>query len=212
MRGRKILAGLFGLLAACAAALGIFLAFSFLEADPVLLVTPEAAKAQAQAVLDAVCQGDYVSAAQGMYGTPDLGVDREAADTAGALIWDAFENSLSYTLEGACYATDSGVAQDVAITALDIDSVTANLRTRAQTLLEERVAAAADVSEVYEDSGEYREDVVMEVLYQAIQQALEEDAVTQTVTVPVSMIYSGGQWWVLPESDLLRAISGGMVQ
>lgn len=212
MKKIKLFSGFFGLLGACAAAAGIYLAFSSMHASPVLLTPPEAAREQVEIVLDAVCAGDYAAAGREMYGTPDLGVDRDAADEVGILIWNAFVDSLSYELEGDCYATDSGVAQDVTITCLDIDSVTANLRERSQTLLEQRVANAEDTAEVYAEGGEYREDVVMAVLYEAAQQALEEDAAAETVQLQLNLVYSGEQWWVLPETGLLNVISGGLVQ
>lgn len=212
MKMKKFLSGLFGLLGLCAAAAGIYLAFSNLNADPVLVTQPEAAREQVVTVLDAVCAGGYAAAGQEMYGTPDLGVDREAADEVGVLIWDAFVDSLSYELKGECYAVDDGVAQKVAISCLKIDSVTATLRERSQALLEQRVAEAEDTSELYDGTGEYREDLVMDVLRQAARQALAEDAVYETVQVQVNLVYKNGQWWVVPDTALLNVISGGMVK
>ena len=212
MKMKKFLSGLFGLLGLCAAAAGIYLAFSNLNAEPVLVTQPEAAREQVVTVLDAVCTGDYSAAGTGMYGTPDLGVDREAADEVGVMIWDAFVDSLSYELQGECYAVDDGVAQKVAISCLNIDSVTATLRERSQALLEQRVAEAEDTSELYDGSGEYREDLVMDVLRQAARQALAEDAVYETVQVQVNLVYKNGQWWVVPDTALLNVISGGMVK
>lgn len=211
MKLTKMFSGFFGLLSVCAAAAGIYLAFTSMHASPVLLTPPEAAREQVEIVLDAVCEGDYVAAGSEMYGTPDLGVDRAAADDVGVLIWTAFVDSLSYTMEGDCYATDSGVAQDVTITCLDMDSVTVNLRERSQVLLEQRVANAVNASELYDENGEYREDLVMAVLYEAAQQALAEDAVNQTVELQLNLVYSEDRWWVLPETGLLNAISGGLL-
>ena len=78
-------------------------------------------------------------------------------------------------------------------------------------MLEKRVEEAADISEVYDENNEYREEFVMDVLYEAARQALEEDAVTRTVELTIQLVYSEGQWWVVADSALLDAISGGIL-
>ena len=212
MKANKIFSWLFSLIGVCAGAAGIYLALQYMNADPVLVRQPDAAREQVVQVLDAVCAGDYAAAGSNLYGTPNLGVDREAADEVGVLIWDAYVDSLSYELQGQLYATDSGVAQDVVITGLDISSVTATLGDRSKALLEQRVAEAEDASELYDENGEYREDMVMDVLYEAAQQALAEDAVFQTAQVQLNLVYANDQWWVLPETPLLNAISAGLLK
>ena len=207
-----MLSGLFALLGAGAAAAGIYLSLSNMHAAPVLLVQPEEAREQVVSVLDAVCDGNYALASLGMQGTPDLGVNRDAQGEVSNLIWDAFLDSITYELEGECYATDSGIAQNVVIRTLELDSVTARLRERSQTLLAQRVEQAEDTSELYDENNEYREDLVMDVLYEAAQQALQEDVRYVTREVRLNLVYENGQWWVLPETELLRAISGGLVK
>ena len=203
---------IFGLLGACAAALGIYLAIHNMNASPVLVRQPEEAKHQVVSMLDALCRRDYDAVSAALYGTPDLGLGREAQDTVGQLVWDAFMGSVRYELVGEFYATDSGVAQNVVITGLEMGSVTENLKERSQKLLEQRVAEAEDPGEVYDENNDYREDLVMDVLYEAAQQALQEDVRYVTREVRLNLVYENGQWWVLPETALLRAISGGLVK
>jgi hypothetical protein len=195
-----------------AVAAAVFLSMEFVNAKPLLLTPPDEARSKVIMLMDAVAEGDYEEASQSIYGTPDLGVGREAADHVGILIWDAFEGSVTYELLGECYTTDQGLAQDVTITCLDIASVTTNLKERSQTLLEQRVAEAADVSEIYDENNDYREDFVMQVLYDSTVDALAQDARTTTKQVTLSLVYDDGQWWVMPESQLLDAISGGLLK
>ncbi len=210
MRISKLFAGLFGLLGAALTAVALTVCMRSLDAAPVLLTQPEAAKNQVEAMLEAVCQGDYTTAGSLMYGSPDLGVDRAPGEEAGVLIWDAFVDSMHYELAGDCYATDSGVAWDVVIESLDISSVTANLKERSRTLLAQRVAEAEDVAQVYDENGEYRENVVMEVLLDAVRQAVAEDGVMIRREVTLNLICQDGQWWILGDQALLEAISGGI--
>lgn len=202
----------FAALAVCSAAAGFYFSFENMDAEPVLVEQPESAEQRVVALMDAVCDSDYETASSLLLGNPEFGMSRDAADEVGQLFWDALEESRSYELTSDCYATDTGLAWDVKMECLDLGSVTANLRVRAQSLLEQRVAEAEDTSEVYDENNEYREEFVMDVLYDAAQQALAEDAQTVTYTFTLNLIYTNGQWWIMPEEPLLKAVSGGILK
>ena len=204
----SILLAAIGLSAAAAA---IYLSMNFVDAKPVLLTPPDVARSKVIMLMNAVAEGNYEEASQTIYGTPNLGVDREAGDEVGVMIWDAFEGSVTYELRGDCYTTDQGLAQDLSVTCLDVTSVTANLKERSQSLLEKRVAEAADVSEIYDENNDYREDFVMEVLHDAVRDALREDAKMMTVDLTVKLSYQDGKWWVVADEALYNAISGGIL-
>lgn len=212
-RRRKIgfFSGLFGILGGAFTALGICLALLNMNASPVLVEQPEAARNQVNTMLEALCAGDYDTVSACLYGNPGLGMDREPEDEVGRMFWEALEESFSYEILGDFYATDSGVALDVKISAMDLSSVTENLRQRARTLLEERIAQAEDTSEIYDENNEYREDFVMGALHDAARAALEEDAREISWELTLNLIYENGQWWVMPDSGLLKALSGGIL-
>lgn len=183
-----------------------------LDSIPVLLAPVEEAEAQAQALMEAVAKGDYNAAEALILGSPKLGVDRDPADTVGVMIWEAFVESYSYELVGDSFATDSGIAQNVKVSYLDINSVTANLRERSQVLLEERVAQAADVDEIYDENNDYKEEFVMEVLKDAVKDALEEDAKMTGAEFTMNLVYRDGKWVVVSDNALMAAISGNIVK
>ncbi len=212
MKISKLFAALLGLAGMAAAAATVALSFLNMNASPVLVEQPTAAVAQMTELMEAVCNNDFDTASLKLYGNPAFGVDRDPADEVGTLIWEAFTDSISYERNGELYATDSGVAQNITITALDIESVTGVLKERSTALLEKRVAETEDPDEVYDENVEYREEFVMKVLYDATVQALKEDAKTVTRNVTINMIYENNQWWVLPDAELLNAISGGILK
>jgi len=214
MKKRKtgFFSGIFGVLGVSFAALGIILALTNTKTEPVLVEQPQAAMDRVGTMLDALCQGDYDTVTGCLYGTPVLGLDRDPQDPVGQLFWQALTDSYTYELQGDFHATDSGVAVDATIRVMDLNSVTANLRQRAQNLLEERIAQAEDTSEIYDSNNEYREDFVMGALYDAALAALEEDAQTISWDVTLNLIYKDGQWWIMPEQELLQAISGGVLK
>lgn len=183
-----------------------------LDSIPVLLSPVEEAEAQAEALMEAVAKGDYDTAGTLILGNPKLGVDRDPADTVGIMIWDAFVESYSYEMVGESFATDSGIAQNVKVSYLKISSVTKNLRERSQTLLEERVAQAEDVDEIYDENNDYKESFVMEVLKDAVEDALAEDAEMTGTEFTINLVYRDGNWVVVSDSALLAAISGEIVK
>lgn len=211
MKMTRFLSAIFALVAAVAAAAAVYLGFAYKNAEPILLTPPLAAKSQAVALMNDLCKGDFEGVSERLLGNPTLGLDREAAEDVGSLIWDSYVESLSYELVGTCYATDSGLAQDVKLTCLDMSSVTANLQQRSQVLLEERVASAKNASEIYDENNEYREEFVMNVLCDATRDALEEDAEETTMELTLNLSYVDGQWWVVADSQLVDAISGGIL-
>ena len=208
---KRLFAALFAAVGIASAAAAIYIGLNCTDQNPQLLTQPTVARNRVVMMMNAVCDGDYEQASQNILGTPGLGVDREAADPVGGLIWDAYQKSLSFELVGDCYTTEDGLAQNVVLTGLDIESVTVNLKERSQSLLEQRVQNADDISEVYDENNEYLESFVMDVLYEAAQQALEEDAMERTVELTIKLRYQDGSWWVVADNALLDAISGGIL-
>ena len=208
---KKILSVIFVLIGIAAAVVAVNMGITNRNADPVLLATPEAASQQVTGLMEAVCSGDFATASTYLQGQPGLGVDREATDEVGILIWEAFCDSMSYELVGECYATEAGLSQNVTLTCMDVTTVTAVLKERSQALLEQRVDEAEDLEDVYDENLQYREDFVMDVLYDAAVMALEKDAKIMTTELTLNLSFQNEQWWIAADRELLDAISGGIL-
>ena len=213
-RNRKIgfFSVIYGLAALLLAVSCVTLALRNQTAGPVLIRQPQAAMTQVHTMLDALCAGDSGTVSACLYGKPELGLSREAEDPVGRMFWEAVAGSFSYELGDEFHATDSGVSLDVTIRALDLNSVTKNLRDRARALMEARIAQAEDPREIYDAHNEYREDFVMEALYLAAQEALEQDAAYVSWDLTLNLVYENGQWWIMPEQKLLQAVSAGILK
>ena len=203
MMFRKIFGALLCLLGIGVAIFTVNIGLRNQDALPVLVETPMTARQRLEQVLDSVCSGDYDTAGTMIYGDLSFGVDSLPEDPVSLMFWNAF-------LEGELYTTREGLAQKVRVTGLDFSSVTATLRERSQHLLEQRVADAEDMSEIYNENNEYREELVMSVLYEAAQAALAEDAEYPEKEIIVNVIYRQGQWWIVADDALLDAVSGGI--
>lgn len=209
MKISKVVSGIFAILAVVIAVAAILISFTSLDKTPVLMKASEEALEAVDIMMNAVSEGDYMEAGTVMYGMPDLGV-HESSDPVAQLVWEAFVDSISYELVGEFHATDSGLAQNVKITSLDMKGVAANLGTYAEGLLTKRVEEAEDMSQVYDEENNYRADFVQAVLLDSAAMALEQDAVYNEQEITLNLVYKQGQWWIMPEQALLSAISGGI--
>lgn len=210
MKKIRIAACFWALLSLLFAAAAIGVVVSCRDAEPVLLEVPEEAALQAEKLMESLCGGDFAEAQTLLYGTPDLGADRDPTDAVGAMVWEAYVRSLDYELVGELYATDAGIAQKVKFIHMELDTVTAQLGRRARALLNEAMASAEDVSQLYDENNEYREALVMDVLREAARQALEEDVRYGYQVFPVHMVYEEGQWLAVADREFWKAVSGGI--
>lgn len=208
---KKILGYILVLLGLTVAVSGIVVSFVSLDAEPILVSEPVEAVDAVEELMNAIVSCDYEKASSLIYGNPALGIDRAPEDAVGVLLWDAFTKSQSYEMKDGCHATDSGLTQQVVFTYLDMNSITANLADRSETLLMDRIEAAENIDEIYDSNNEYREDVVLDVLEEAVTQALKEDAQNVSTELTLNLIYRDGRWWVLADNALLDAISGGVL-
>lgn len=211
MKATKFFAGVFAVLAICAALLTVYLGFAYKDANPMLLEKNYLAQSQAVAMMNSLCKGDFDSAGQRMLGQPRLGVDREPADDVGKLLWETYVDSFSYELDGDCYTTDSGLAQKVKLTCLDLDSATDGLHEATVKLLEERVENAEDYDLIYDENDQYRQEFLMAAVYDAAE-ALLENAEMKTLELTLNLSYQDGQWWVVADNALLDVLSGGTLK
>ena len=77
-----------------------------------------------------------------------------------------------------------------------------------ENLLNRRVEAAEDISEIYDEKNNYREDLILAVLQEATTIALKRDARYQETTIPIYLVFEQSQWWVQPSQELLNVLSG----
>ena len=206
----KVTSGIFGILGAAVLVLTAVIALSALNASPVMVEAPAEAGQTARDLMEAVCTGDDAAMEQLLYGNPDLGIAQEPADAVGVMLWQAYVESLQYQMDGDCYATDTGLSQNVTVTALDIHAVTEGLGETAEALLEQRVENSRDIDAIYDENNEYRQEFVLEVLEDAAGQVLQKDAAYKEYSLTLELVFRDGRWWVVADQALLNILSGGV--
>ena len=176
--------------------------------EPKMLFSSDGAARCAEELMYRICQGDYAGASACCRGNPVLDPDPRTGTEK--QLWQAFTDSLEYSLAGSCYATAQGVAQDVMFRSLLLPGVTRNLRQRAEKLLERRVAEAKTMAEVYDEDLSYREDFLQAVLSDAVAEAIEEDGCSLEQTLTLQLTCDRGRWQVTPDAAWMNAVCGGI--
>lgn len=201
MKAKKFFAWLFGLLGVVLMVGTAVLCLTSLDASPKLVEIPVDARQCSEDLMDALCGGDYEGAEALLVGNPDLGLSEAPEGEVEAILWKAFEDSLSYEFDGDCYATENGLARNVKVSCLDVASVTAVLKEKAEEILD---PAGLD------GNGNYPEAYQQQVLRLAAEAAVEQDSVLVTKNVTLQLVFQDGQWRVVADKILLAAISGGL--
>lgn len=182
--------------------------FAALDA-PVRAEVPEAAKVCAEEVVQLLCEGDLHKVSEKLYGRPDLGVE-EALTGEAAAAWEIFRSGISCELTSDYYVSGSSFAVDAVITVPKIESITDSVTGHAKALLEERIAAAEKMAELYDENNEFRRELIDEIMAQAVEMAFAEAPETLTFETTFGFAYQGKQWHVVPDGNLMRALQGGL--
>lgn len=184
------------------------LAFAARTLPVTLLSQPLEAEQAAQTLVDALNQGDLSQARLILYGQPALADHPEFDNPFLTTVWNVYLGSLECQLEGKCYASDSGLYQDLTVEALDIQSALPEVESHYLALLPLRAASEA-AETVYNDDGSYRETFVLSVLDAAAQEVLDQGYTTTSRTIALTLVYREDSWWILPQEGLMDILSGG---
>ena len=160
---------------------------------------PQAAVSCSDGFVQALNDGNLETAAQMIYGQPDLGVAGMPEQPEAAAVWNAFAESIAFAYTGDWQVTDQGLSRKATITVMDVSSVMEELPQLAQKLVDQKIVGAAELAEVYDESGSFREELVDEILQQALQQSLSLDMPSLTREVTVKFVNREGAWWAVPD-------------
>lgn len=208
MKRSKMVPALYVILGILLAALTVTLSLRSMDAAPVLLKQPEGAAQCVQGFLAQVKAGNLPGASEYLYGRPALASVSGQTDAAGAMLWNAFLSGLQAETLGECIPSDTGVAQRVRISGMQIAVAASHLQETAQTLLNS--GAAADPAAAYDENHAYRASFVDAVLKDAAQQVIAQYGAAQVQELELKLVQDKGQWWIMPDQALYNAITGGI--
>lgn len=208
MKVAKVFAAVFAI-AGLALMLGTAaVCFGSLDA-PVRAEVPREVEACAEEVARLLGKGDLNTLQTKLYGSPDLGAGGMLTGEAAA-VWEIFRKGMSCELTSEAYVSGSSYAVDAVITVPKIESIPDTVYDHARAMLDEKIAAAEKMNELYDENGDFRQDIIDEVMAKAVERSFGEEPETLTFETTFGFAYRDGQCYVVPDGDLVRALQGGL--
>lgn len=208
MKNTKLLSVLFGVLFVLLLSGTALLAFTFRNAEPVVLASMEKADARSEAMMEALCSQDYAAASKLISGKPKLEPNGEPATALGKVLWEAYGESLSYEFEGSSYVSDGIVCRQVTVTMLDIPALMEDLQAKSTKTL--AIKAASNPDEAYDADGAFRSEFVAEALAAEARSMVKSDKYMTERSLTLQLTGHGGKWVVCADRTLMDLFVGGM--
>lgn len=138
-----------------------------------------------------------------------LGFENTSSDDYSEKIYSALKNSYSYELVGSAVIDEFTAEQTVRFTYLEISSISEDISSQIDDLLEERINTLS-WHQIYDDNGDYRTDLLDEVYDSAFETAMKNAAnYTVTAEYRVALEYIGDTWFLLVNDDMTYCFAGG---
>lgn len=205
---RNILAVLLMALAMAVAAFAVFIALRFPNSEPRLLTETEDPMATATGFLDALCAGDYETAAACIRGEPQLGLDTLPEGSMEQLVTRAFRQSWDYTA-GELWYKNAEARLPIEFTALDLQKLTAGLDQDVLTILALWLDNAQHSNELYNEDNTWREDAVLRATEAALgQRLLAAEDYLSTTRLTLMLRWENQRWVIVPDEMLYAVLSG----
>lgn len=208
MKAARFFAVLFGILGIVLMLGTAVVCFGALDA-PVRAEVPQAAKECAAELVETLCEGNLMAVPEKLYGNPDLGLEQELSGETAA-VWEIFCDGISCELTSDFYVHGSSFSVDAMIRVPEIASITDSVTEHAKAVLNARIAVAEKMDELYDENNDFRQDVIDEVMAEAVELAFAEAPEMLTYETTFGFVCDAEQWYVVPDAAFLRALSGGL--
>ena len=209
MKGYRIFAALCLALGLILGGFTFWLSLDAPKEVPVILELDPAAGETAAAFLQDISRGKLDLAGEKLLGTPKLSGPEEDEKDPAWLLWNYYYSHMTCTPQGELYA-DRGLRQDAVVSAPDLNAITERIGALVPGILQQRIESAEDVSEIYDETNSYRQELTDWVLLEATRQAMAEPVVTREQNLSLHLQYTDGQWKIRPDQALLGLLSGGL--
>lgn len=208
MKVARFFAVIFAVAGICLMLGSIVISFASMNSSVRILEYPQEADSCFADFSATVESGNYAALEQLLYGQPKLGAGNEPDDVYTKMIWDAFRENIQFAYTGNAYLLDHDFARDATVTVLNIPDLTQKLPGAVRTLLAEQSGAMEDPSQLCDEDGNYKANVVEQALQTALERILRDNAAYTTQNVTVKLIHRDGRWWAVPDQTFLKTISG----
>ena len=207
---RKILGALLICAALAAAYYGVRVCRYAMDAEPYIEGGEEAATATLDHFLSCLEAKDFSGAYGDMNNYASLGLETAPEDPIAAMYWDALLASWHFDVAGDSQMQGTRYDRRVTVRCLDFDAISDEIGRRVQAILTEKVENARLRSDVYDEDGNYKEELAYEALTTATAEVLSDTApYAYTQECSLSLYYIGDQWKVEVTPAFISALTAG---
>lgn len=210
---RKIISPLLGVLSAGVAVFTLCLCVYASGAGVKLYGDPSEAGETLVYFFDCLRAGQWDEAYACLYNYSTLGLEQEPEDELSARFWEAQKQIWDFRVSDEWTLESTSIRRQVTVRGLNMDAIRDDISDRVQTLLGEAVEQARLKSDVYDENGDYREEVAVAALRQAAEDVLRDvSGYALERELPVDMQLQDGAWRVCVGKELISALTSGAVR
>lgn len=206
---RKIVASLFTLLAIASAAATLYLCVFARQAVPYIEDGPDGPTAALESFFSQLEEKAFPRAYAYLSNYDSLGLENTPADPVAARLWAAQQDVWRFTVEDGYEMDGARLTKRAAADCLDGSAVMDRVGTLVQDKLAKAVEEARLKSEIYDENGAYREDLVRAALNTSLDEALSDlSPYIYTRGLLIRMEYLDGKWLIAADAELIGALTG----
>ncbi len=204
---KQVFAGLLAALGTVLMVLSLVWCFGNLNKPAQVAQLPQGLEQCAQDLETALESGDLQSFQGLLYGQPQLGIEPGDAQTEN--FWKVFCGGITWEYTGEFSPAASGYTRTATVSVPDIQALAGTIGPRARQILEQTMAAATLREELYDEAGNFRQELMDKALEQAVQEALAAQPQLRQYQGSVRFVSQDGRWQALPDQGLMKAFAPG---
>ncbi|MBQ6048869.1 MAG: hypothetical protein IJL40_06005 [Oscillospiraceae bacterium] len=175
-----------------------------------------AAEAPSDAVegfFEALVDGDYDKLNESITGVSAFNFDFSSEDANAVLAYNALKASYKFELEGESSISGLDAVQNVRFRYLDLNALKKDLNAEAKEILTEKEAGEKNRRDLYDEDNKLIDSVAEDIFNEAFGRLLENsESYCKEEILSVKARNVRGHWLTVPDSALIKTISGGTVQ
>ncbi|NLC72165.1 MAG: hypothetical protein GX684_00105 [Ruminococcaceae bacterium] len=212
VRDAKKAGNFFAFIAVILALATIVLGILGMKTDPVIFNGSFEKEHIIEDFVDALVKKDYDKAESMLRSGETLGIKEKADTPVGELVLRANLSELKFETEGRPTVDSSAViTQKLNCTYLDVKKLMQDVGELAKSKLQKAVESAENMNEIYDSAGNYKEELVMKLLSDAVTELVGTGNYKISANISIGLVSVGGKWKVVPSEGLYNALFGGTI-
>lgn len=206
----RIIGAILLILAIVLAFVGYYIGTNCLGREPVNLTSLPDPMRTVKAFFDSVAEENYEKAYGCLSGYDSLGLENTPEDAYAAAFWKIVRENTSWESASDCKVNGTEAKAEVTVISPDLNLLVDGLAEDVNERIGQKIEEAVTLDGIYNEDKSYKQEFIMEVYDEVLKERLQEtEYPLRRDTVTVSLTYSDKKWMILPDAELMNALTGG---